>query len=42
MIEMKSKIVRKGDSFVVIIPNSIVENEKYKEGDEISLLLRFN
>lgn len=39
MIEIKSKLRKWGNSFGVIVPQKIVEEEKFSEGDNITLLL---
>ena len=38
MIEIKSKLRRWGNSFGIVVPQRIVEKEKAKEGDEITIL----
>lgn len=42
MIEIKSKLRRWGNSFGIVVPQNVVEREKVKEGDEISILIRTN
>ena len=39
MIELKTKLRRWGNSFGIIIPQKSILNHKFKEGDEITLIL---
>lgn len=38
MIEIKSKLRKWGNSLGIVVPQSIIEKEKAKEGDEIIIL----
>jgi len=40
MIEIKSKLRRWGNSFGIVIPQRFVEEEKAKEGDEVTVLIK--
>ena len=39
MIEIKTRLRRWGNSLGVIVPQKVIESEKVKEGDEITLLV---
>ena len=39
MIEIKSKLRRWGNSFGIVVPMNVIEKEKAKEGDEITVVL---
>ncbi|MBS3081303.1 AbrB/MazE/SpoVT family DNA-binding domain-containing protein [Candidatus Pacearchaeota archaeon] len=40
MIEIKSKLRKWGNSLGVIIPSDALEEENFREGDEITILLK--
>lgn len=39
MIEIKSKLRKWGNSFGLVVPQKAVEEENFREGDEITVLL---
>ena len=40
MIEIKSKLRKWGNSFGIVVPQKVIENEKAKEGDDIIILIK--
>ncbi len=40
MIEIKTKLRKWGNSFGIVVPQKAIEEEKIKEGDEVTILLR--
>jgi len=40
VIELKTKLRRWGNSLGIVVPQKIVEKEKAREGDEITILFR--
>lgn len=39
MIEIKTKLRKWGNSFGIVVPLKAIENEKIREGDEITALI---
>lgn len=40
MIEIRSKLRKWGNSFGIIVPQKVIEDEQAKEGDNIIILLK--
>ena len=42
MIQIKSKLRRWGNSLGIVVPQQSIANEKIKEGDEVTILIKTN